>query len=76
MEYDENYISFFTCTMPVQNIWTKEDQRKNINKHSFLLVEEEEVLFQAELQIGRNSENEEHTSPLKFLSHGHGKCLT
>ena len=45
MEYDEIYISFFTCTMPVQNIWTKEDQRKNINKRSFLLVEEEEVLY-------------------------------
>ncbi len=31
------------------------------------------LIFQAELEIGRNLENEEHTLPLKFLSHGHGK---
>jgi len=71
MEYDDTSISFFTCTWNVQNLWTKEDQKIFKTNAPFLLGEE--VLFVAELEIGRNPEysNEEHTLQIKFLSHGH-----
>ena len=71
MEYDDTSISFFTCTWNVQNLWTKEDQKIFKTSAPFLLGEE--VLFIAELEIGRNPEysNEEHAIQIKFLSHGH-----